>query len=140
LIKIEQTGSPIRRHRSQRQTLIGLGLNRIGRVVYLQDTPQIRGMIGKVHHLVRVEQAPKRRTFIGEDDLKTFEGYLRYQGIDDAALTPAELEIWRCIFDKAVASTLASPRVGLGRLSFPSQFRPVNIGMRSRFEMVPIFG
>jgi len=42
---------------------------RIGRVVYLQDTPQIRGMIRKVHHLVRIEQAPTRRAFIGEDDL-----------------------------------------------------------------------
>ena len=44
-IKIEQTGSPIRRHHSQRETLIGLGLNRIGRVVDLPDTPATRGMI-----------------------------------------------------------------------------------------------
>jgi large subunit ribosomal protein L30 len=56
-IKIEQTGSPIRRHRSQRETLIGLGINRIGRVVDLPDTPQTRGMIGKVKHLVRVVDA-----------------------------------------------------------------------------------
>jgi large subunit ribosomal protein L30 len=54
VIKIEQTGSPIRRHHSQRETLIGLGLNRIGRVVQLPDTPQTRGMITKVRHLVRV--------------------------------------------------------------------------------------
>jgi large subunit ribosomal protein L30 len=53
-IKIEQTGSPIRRHHSQRETLIGLGLNRIGRVAQLPDTPQVRGMIAKVSHLVRV--------------------------------------------------------------------------------------
>ena len=53
-IKIEQTGSPIRRHHSQRETLIGLGLNRIGRVVDLPDTPEVRGMIEKVHHLVRI--------------------------------------------------------------------------------------
>jgi large subunit ribosomal protein L30 len=54
VIKIEQTGSPIRRHHSQRETLIGLGLNRIGRVAQLPDTPQVRGMIAKVSHLVRV--------------------------------------------------------------------------------------
>jgi large subunit ribosomal protein L30 len=54
IIKIEQTGSPIRRHHSQRETLIGLGLNRIGRVAELPDTPQVRGMIAKVNHLVRV--------------------------------------------------------------------------------------
>ena len=53
-VKIEQIGSPIRRHHSQRETLIGLGLNRIGRVAELPDTPQIRGMIAKVSHLVRV--------------------------------------------------------------------------------------
>ena len=54
VIKIEQTSSPIRRHHSQRATLIGLGLNRIGRVAELPDTPQTRGMIAKVKHLVRV--------------------------------------------------------------------------------------
>jgi large subunit ribosomal protein L30 len=57
VIKIEQTGSPIRRHHSQRETLIGLGLNRIGRMVQLPDTPQTRGMITKVKHLVRVVDA-----------------------------------------------------------------------------------
>ena len=56
-IRIEQTGSPIRRHHSQRETLIGLGLNRIGRVVDLPDTPATRGMITKVKHLVRVVEA-----------------------------------------------------------------------------------
>ena len=54
MIKIQQTGSAIRRHHSQRETLIGLGLNRIGRVRELPDTPQTRGMIAKVQHLVRV--------------------------------------------------------------------------------------
>ena len=53
-IKIEQTGSPIRRHHTQRETLIGLGLNRIGRVAEVPDTPATRGMIAKVAHLVRV--------------------------------------------------------------------------------------
>ena len=54
IITVEQTGSPTRRHFVQRQTLIGLGLNRIGRVKELPDTPMTRGMITKVRHLVRV--------------------------------------------------------------------------------------
>ena len=53
-IKLEQTGSPIRRHHSQRSTLIGLKLNKIGRVAELPDTPAVRGMIEKVHHLVQI--------------------------------------------------------------------------------------
>lgn len=53
-IKVKQTGSPIRRVNTQRQTLIGLGLNRIGRVSELPDTPQTRGMIAKVAHLIEV--------------------------------------------------------------------------------------
>jgi large subunit ribosomal protein L30 len=53
-IKIEQTGSPIRRHHTQRKTLIGLGLNRIGRVAQVPDTPAVRGMLAKVKHLVRI--------------------------------------------------------------------------------------
>lgn len=56
-IKIKQTGSPIRRHSSQRATLIGLGLNRIGRVADVPDTPQTRGMIAKLGHIVRVVEA-----------------------------------------------------------------------------------
>ena len=54
-IRIQQTGSPIRRHHTQRETLIGLGLNRIGRVAEVPDTPQTRGMIAAVRHLLRVE-------------------------------------------------------------------------------------
>ena len=53
-IKIEQTGSAIRRHHSQRATLIGLKLNKIGRTRDLPDTPMTRGMITKVKHLIRV--------------------------------------------------------------------------------------
>ena len=53
-IKIEQTGSAIRRHHSQLSTLIGLKLNKIGRTAELPDTPEVRGMIAKVQHLVRV--------------------------------------------------------------------------------------
>ncbi|MBO0757718.1 MAG: 50S ribosomal protein L30 [Bradyrhizobiaceae bacterium] len=54
IIKVQQIGSPIRRRHDQRETLIGLQLNRIGRVAELPDTPQVRGMIAKVRHLVRV--------------------------------------------------------------------------------------
>ena len=53
-IKVVQTGSPTRRRHDQRETLIGLGLNKIGRVRELPDTPMTKGMITKVKHLVRV--------------------------------------------------------------------------------------
>ena len=53
-IKIEQIGSAMRREHSQRETLVGLKLNKIGRVSSLPDTPMTRGMIAKVKHLVRV--------------------------------------------------------------------------------------
>ena len=52
---IRQTGSPIRRPKDQRDTLKGLGLNKIGRTAELPDTPHVRGMIAKVAHMVRVE-------------------------------------------------------------------------------------
>lgn len=53
-ITVEQTGSPQRRPADQRATLVGLGLNRISRRSTLEDTPAVRGMIAKVHHLVRI--------------------------------------------------------------------------------------
>ncbi len=56
-IKITQTGSPIRRTPDQRQTLIGLGLNKRHKSVELEDTPEVRGMINKIPHLVRVVDA-----------------------------------------------------------------------------------
>ena len=56
-VTVIQTGSPIGREASQRQTLVGLGLNKIGRKRVLEDTPSVRGMINKVKHLVRVEEA-----------------------------------------------------------------------------------
>ena len=58
-IKIEQIGSPSRRHHCQRETLVGLGLNKIGRTKDLPDTPSTRGMIHKIRHLVRVIDAKK---------------------------------------------------------------------------------
>ena len=54
-IRIRQIGSPIGRPKDQRATLIGLGLNKMHRVKELEDTPSVRGMINKVHHLVRIE-------------------------------------------------------------------------------------
>ncbi|MFQ5954272.1 MAG: 50S ribosomal protein L30 [Kiloniellales bacterium] len=56
-LKVTQIGSPIGRPRDQRATLIGLGLNKLHRSRVLEDTPAVRGMIRKVHHLVRVEEA-----------------------------------------------------------------------------------
>ncbi|WP_419828275.1 50S ribosomal protein L30 [Sphingomonas sp.] len=55
-IKITQTGSPIRRTQDQRATLIGLGLNKMHRTRELEDTPEVRGMIRKVHHMVTVSE------------------------------------------------------------------------------------
>jgi large subunit ribosomal protein L30 len=56
-LRVEQIGSPIRREASQRQTLVGLRLNKLHRVAELEDTPSVRGMINKVAHLVRVLDA-----------------------------------------------------------------------------------
>ncbi|MDB5694871.1 MAG: ribosomal protein [Sphingomonas bacterium] len=55
-IKIKQTGSPIRRTGDQRATLVGLGLNKMHRVSELTDTPEVRGMIRKVQHMVEVQE------------------------------------------------------------------------------------
>ena len=55
-VRVTQTKSVIGRKIDQRQTLIGLGLNKVGRTRELEDTPSVRGMINKVKHLVRVEQ------------------------------------------------------------------------------------
>ena len=56
-IKVTQTGSPIARRDYQRATLIGLGLNKMNRQRVLEDTPSVRGMIARVHHLLRVEES-----------------------------------------------------------------------------------
>ncbi|MBO6756237.1 MAG: 50S ribosomal protein L30 [Roseibium sp.] len=53
-ITVEQIGSPLRRPKDQRATLIGLGLNKMHRRSTLKDTPEVRGMINKIQHLVRV--------------------------------------------------------------------------------------
>jgi large subunit ribosomal protein L30 len=53
-LTVRQTASPIRRKKDQRATLVGLGLNRIGRTAVLNDTPAVRGMIAKVAHMVEI--------------------------------------------------------------------------------------
>ena len=53
-IKVRQTGSAIRRPKDQHQTLVGLGLGKIGRVRELEDTPSVRGMINKLAHMVEI--------------------------------------------------------------------------------------
>ena len=61
-LKITQTRSTTRRPQSQRATLAALGLRRIRHSVTHDDTPQIRGMIDKVHHLVEVEETGAEET------------------------------------------------------------------------------
>ena len=56
-ITITQTGSAIGRPGDQRDTLKGLGLNKMHRTVTLEDTPSVRGMVAKVSHLLRIEEA-----------------------------------------------------------------------------------
>ncbi len=56
-VTITQIGSPIGRDPKQRLTLIGLGLNKMHRTRTLEDTPAVRGMIGKVAHLVKIVDA-----------------------------------------------------------------------------------
>jgi large subunit ribosomal protein L30 len=55
IIKVTQIGSPIGRNVKQKQTLIGLGLNKMHRTRELKNTPETQGMINKVKHLVKVE-------------------------------------------------------------------------------------
>lgn len=56
-VTVRQVASPIRRKADQRATLVGLGLNQIGREATLEDTPSVRGMIAKVAHMVEVVEA-----------------------------------------------------------------------------------
>lgn len=53
-IVVKQVGSPIRRPEKQRQTLIGLGLNKMHKTRELEDTPSVRGMVSKIPHLVQI--------------------------------------------------------------------------------------
>jgi large subunit ribosomal protein L30 len=53
-VTVKQVASPQRRPADQRQTLVGLGLNKMHRTATLADTPAVRGMIAKVAHLIQV--------------------------------------------------------------------------------------
>ena len=53
-IVVKQIGSPIRRPNKQRQTLIGLGLNKMNRTKELEDTPSVRGMVNKIPHMLKI--------------------------------------------------------------------------------------
>jgi large subunit ribosomal protein L30 len=77
-IEIRQTRSATRRHRGQRATLIGLGLNRIGRVRWVPDSLATRGMINKVSHLVKIMHDPAAPKLPPEPDV--------YDEAADAAL------------------------------------------------------
>jgi len=56
-VTVEQIASPTRRPQDQRATLVGLGLRKIRSTSTLKDTPEVRGMINKIPHLVRVVDA-----------------------------------------------------------------------------------
>lgn len=101
-LAIEQIASPIRRHRSQRETLIGLGLNHIGRIVERLDTPEIRGMIAKVRHLVRVVRLAT--------ELDVLEAAVRatYQQVVTARIVRGNA-LWSQ-FEDAVAACRADPK------------------------------
>ncbi len=55
-IKITQTGSPIRRDKTQRATLVGLGLNKLHKSILVDETPEVLGQVRKVQHLLSVER------------------------------------------------------------------------------------
>ena len=62
--------------------------------------------------------------FISEDDLRTFEGWFKYQGFDPSKATLEELETWRSMFDDVRTRTAATPKVGLMKLQrLPGEFR-----------------
>ena len=56
-IKVTQIASPIGKPKDQKATLVGLGLNKMHKTAVLEDTPSVRGMVHKVRHLVKVEEA-----------------------------------------------------------------------------------
>jgi large subunit ribosomal protein L30 len=55
-VRVTQTASVLGRKPGQKETLVGLGLNKLWRTRELEDTPSVRGMIRKVAHLIKVEE------------------------------------------------------------------------------------
>jgi hypothetical protein len=54
--------------------------------------------------------------FISEEDLRTLEGWLKYQGVDPATITPGEQKMWQGLFEEAMKASDANPKVGLMKL------------------------
>jgi large subunit ribosomal protein L30 len=150
-IVVEQTGSAIRRPCNQRRTLIGLCLNRIGRVAELPDTPEIRGMVATVKHLVRVVYATSELDSFVDDvtaeyrDMLTGSGsrvargtvlweqfeaavadYHAGHGEDDARLI-------ECVNEMAVAKVLVEdPALQAARIEYEPDLLPD--GTYQKFE------
>jgi ribosomal protein L30 len=112
-ITVEQIGSPIRRHWEQRATLIGLGLNKIGRISELEDTPSTRGMIAKVAHLVRILHHHQNHT----TELDSFvEAVLaEYYQLITTRLVRGNM-LWGQ-FEEAVAARRANPKGDDGQIA-----------------------
>lgn len=101
-ITLQQTRSPTRRNRKQRQTLIGLNLNKIARIAELPDTPETRGMIAKVAHLVRI---------IGQEtELDCFVRLVRAEYHELITRRIVRGEVLWAQFEAAVAACQADPK------------------------------
>jgi hypothetical protein len=73
--------------------------------------------------------------FISEDDLRTFEGFLKYQAVDPAMLTPDELAMWRGYFDEATRRRETSPKVGLMKLRPTPGEQKYGVALRDGAEL-----
>jgi len=73
--------------------------------------------------------------FISEDDLLTFDGFLKYQAVDPAPLTPDELAMWRDIFDDAIRRRESSPKVGLMKLQLIPGEQKYGVALRDGSEL-----
>ena len=142
IITIEQTGSPIRRHRSQRATLIGLGLNRTHRVAEVTDTPAIRGMIAKVSHLVRIVHTATELDFFIEAVRAEYHqvvagpasriarGGALWQRFEATVATcradpnANEAPVMECVNELAIAKLLAEDPTIAGAITYEPDFLP----------------
>src|SRR5271170_2192648 len=94
-------------------------------------------MIAKVQHLVRVVHEPAVVGFISEDDLNSFERWLKYQAVDAATITPEQLKMWRGYFDEDRKLSLASPDLvpvtaAAWALTHPPISRPISSSARAQ--------
>src|SRR5258705_8259929 len=101
-IVVQQIGSPIRPHHKERETLVGVKPNRIGRIAELPDTPQTRGMIAKVAHLVRVLYLPT--------ELDYFVEAVRAEYYEPITTRIQRGDVLWVQFEEAVASCRADPK------------------------------